>query len=159
METGKFYFIKDLYYERFSNCGLMENKEIDSEGNKHGRPCYYCFEINGLYWLIPISSKIDKYKDLYNKKIQKRPNYDGIRFGYVNGIEKAFLIQNLCPVTYEYIDGMYTIENGTKPVTIDEKLAKELNQIVLKIIKLYRKGIRITLSDIGTILTDLEITI
>ena len=36
METGKLYFVKDSFYERFSNCGLLENKEMIN-GKPHKR--------------------------------------------------------------------------------------------------------------------------
>ena len=64
-------------------------------------------------------------------------NYDGIRFGYVNGKKRAFLIQNMCPATYEYIDYEYRIEKNTKPVRINAKLAKELNAIARKVLRFY----------------------
>ena len=67
MKTGSFYYITDEYYTKFSNCGLMGNKEEDEFG-KHGRPCYYCFEQSGFYWMIPISSKVEKYKKYTMKK-------------------------------------------------------------------------------------------
>lgn len=38
IEDGKFYFIKDEFFEVFKCYGLMVNKE---NGNK--RPCYFCF--------------------------------------------------------------------------------------------------------------------
>ena len=53
METGKFYYIKNDYYKKFENYGIMKGKE-DDEFGKHGRPCFYCFEIDSLYWMIPI---------------------------------------------------------------------------------------------------------
>ena len=55
-------------------------------------------------------------------------HFDGIRFGYVNGKKRAFLIQNMCPVKAEYIDYEYRIENNTKSVRIDEKFAKLLKK-------------------------------
>ena len=54
--------------------------------------------------MIPISSQIEKYKKLYDEKMLRyKGNFDGIRFGFVNGQERAFLIQNVCPVTDKYI--------------------------------------------------------
>ena len=50
MITGNFYYISDDYYEKFKNCGLMGNKAEDEEG-KHGRPCFYCFRQDDLYWM------------------------------------------------------------------------------------------------------------
>ena len=52
-------------------------------------------------------------------------NFAGLRFGYVNGKYRAFLIQNVCPVTEEYIDCQYMIENNSVPVTIDDKLSAQ----------------------------------
>ena len=47
------------------------------KGNKDGnRPHYYCFEdsVSGLYWMIPLSSRIDKYKKIVeNKKKAGKP--------------------------------------------------------------------------------------
>ena len=103
MKSGYFYFLSDKYCEQFADCGIMGNKESDQNG-EHGRPCFYCYEYDGFYWFIPISSRITKYKSIYSQKILRYPNYDGIRFGYVNGKESAFLIQNMCPATLKYID-------------------------------------------------------
>ena len=156
MVTGNFYYLKDSYYNKFPNCDLIGNKSEDGEG-KHDRPCFYCFEKDDLYWMIPISSQIDKYENLYYDKMQRyNGHFDGIRFGYVNGKKRAFLIQNMCPVKAEYIDYEYRIENNTKVVRIDDKLAKELNAIARKVLRFYYdRGIKIILTDLDTILKNL----
>lgn len=154
MESGKFYFIKSSFYEKFPNCGLMGNKEYDN--GEHGRPCFYCFEQDGYFWMIPISSKVAKYEALYNEKMKRyKGRFDGIRFGYVNGEKRAFLIQNLCPVTEEFVDKKYQVNNGTVDVTIDSDLENELNSLVRKVLRLYNKGIKIVLTDLDTILSQL----
>ena len=133
----------------------MKNKyENCVEG--HRRPCYYCFKYENFYWMIPISSQIEKYEKIYNKKVNKYPNYDGIRFGYVNGKKRAFLIQNICPVTEKYIDEIYTIEKGETIVTIAPELCSELNKIARKAIRLNEVGIRIVLTDLTHIIGELE---
>ena len=41
------------------------------KGNKAGnRPHYYCFEdtATGIYWMIPLSSRIDKFRKIIEKK-------------------------------------------------------------------------------------------
>ena len=157
MITGNFYYISDDYYEKFKNCGLMGNKAEDEEG-KHGRPCFYCFRQDDLYWMVPISSQIEKYKKLYHEKMERyNGKFDGIRFGYVNAQERAFLIQNVCPVTEKYIESEYRIENNTRPVTINADLSKELNGIIRKVLRLYKdRGIKIVLTDLDTILMGLH---
>lgn len=156
MITGRFYFLSDEFYDKFYDCGLMGNKDYDEHG-KHGRPCFYCFEFEGYYWMVPISSQLDKFRKLYEDKMKRYNNkYDGIRFGYVNGQLRAFLIQNLCPVTDKYIESEYMIENNTRPVTIDPKFTKEINGIVRKVVRLYKeRNIKIVLTDLEKILSDL----
>lgn len=155
MDSGKFYFIRNEYYEKFSKCNVMGNKS-ENEFGKHGRPCFYCFEYDGLYWMIPISSKVKKYETIYKEKIKKYPIYDGIRFGYVNGEKRAFLIQNICPITSKYIDCQYYIENNTVEVTINKKLEVELNSLARKVIRFYKKGKRIVLTDLDVIIAGLK---
>ena len=67
--------------------------------------CFYAFrdEKTGLFWMIPFSSQIGKFRGYYNFKIQRYGKCDTIAFGEVLGYEKAFLIQNMCPVTEKYI--------------------------------------------------------
>ena len=157
VDIGNFYFIKDEYYKRFPNCGLMGNKDSDEEG-VHGRTCFYCFEMNGYFWMVPISSKTEKYKNIYEEKRKRYKEYDGLRFGYVNGQYRAFLIQNVCPVSEEFIDCQYMIENNTVPVTINDKLAAEINGIVRKVNRLNKRGVRIVLTNINHILNELNKT-
>ena len=59
IEDGKFYFIKDVFFEIFKEYKLMENKE---SGTK--RPCYFCFKDKfnkEIIWFVPISTKYEKY--------------------------------------------------------------------------------------------------
>lgn len=44
IEDGKFYFIKDDFFEIFKEYNLMENKK---SGTK--RPCYFCFWRSRLF--------------------------------------------------------------------------------------------------------------
>ena len=71
VENGKFYFIKDEFFDIFKDYKLMQNKE---NGNK--RPCYFCFndpENKEIIWFVPISSKVDKYKVIYENKKKNCP--------------------------------------------------------------------------------------
>ena len=100
MQSGNFYFISDEYFNKFDGNNLLTNKDVDETG-EHGRPCYYSFQEKDskLIWMIPISSQLKKYESIYNDKIKKYKEYDGIKFGFVLGKKKVFLIQNMCPVT------------------------------------------------------------
>lgn len=151
MEFGNFYFLKDDYLDKFNTDGkLMKNKE--KVGDKLvSRPCHYAFKDNhtGLYWLIPISSKVEKFKKLYSGKIKKYGFCDTIVFGELLGYEKAFLIQNMCPTTIEYVDNLYV--QGEVPVKVDGVLEKELVTKANKVLALHRKGIKLIFPDVLSI--------
>ena len=123
-------------------------------GKPHGRPCYYAFKETDLniYWMVPISSKIEKYQVEYKKSIDKYRLCDGICFGYILGEKKAFLVQNMFPVTDKYITNIYIDKNSSIPVSIPPKLQSELNAKVRKALRLYRKGTKIIL----TMVLDIE---
>ncbi|MDR2903318.1 MAG: hypothetical protein LBU77_02245 [Clostridiales bacterium] len=149
MENGNLYFLNDEYFEKFEGNNLLPNKDEDEHGF-HGRPCYYAFKEkdSNIKWMIPISSKLEKYEDIYNERIQKYTPYDGIKFGFVLGKKRAFLIQNMCPVTDRYMSNEYIDKATNKPVVISDSLKRELNASARKAVRLYRKGIKIVFADI-----------
>lgn len=159
METGKLYFIKDEFYEKFKNCGLLENNET-IDGKPHGRPCCYLFKFHNddkdIFWMIPISSKVDKYEVQYNRSIAKYGICDNISFGYVLGERRAFLPQNLFPVTMEYIDNIYIDSCTGNPVSISRNLMAELNSKARKKIRYNQNGKRFGMTDIMTIYNELN---
>ena len=88
MDTGHFYFIKDEFFLDFPDPYLMQNK-----GPSHDRPCFYAWKdtATGLYWMIPFSSKVQKFREIYQKKIRRYGRCDTLLFGDVLGREKVFL--------------------------------------------------------------------
>ena len=144
INVGCFYFIKDSFFDIINDTELMKNKE---NGNK--RPCYYCFkskEYNNIIWFIPVSTKIDKYQKIYDYKIQKqiklgkKPSIDTIVFGDVANTYSAFLIQNMFPVTEQYIESQY-IKNKV-PIRLSNKLQTEIVDKATKVLNLYNHGMK-----------------
>ena len=158
IKIGYFYFINDEFFDIFKDYGLMVNKE---NGNK--RPCYFCFkskENDKIIWFIPISTKVEKYQKIYENKIQKqkklgkKPSIDTIVFGYVSNVYSTFLIQNMFPVTEEYIENQYLKNNV--PITLSNKLQKEIIYKANKVLGLYNHGMKnIIFPDIDKILKQL----
>jgi len=138
-EEKKFYFIKDGFFEKFKNYELMQNKE---DGNK--RPCFFCFrdkKYKDIIWFVPISSKVGKYKAIYEKKKQKQSKVYNFVFGKLLGQDKVFLIQNMFPTTEEYIDSKY--QTREKDVEITKILQDEIIIMANNVINLAEKGINI----------------
>ena len=155
MEDGHFYFIKDEFYDNLPDCNLMTNKGYGVQGTG-GRPCHYCLKYDDYYWMIPISSKVEKFRNIYNNKIAKRGYCDTICFGFVNGEERAFLVQNCFPVVEQYIDCEYRVNKNTVSVTVSTELSSELNGLVRKVIRLYESGIIIPLTKLDRIMDFLK---
>ena len=63
MKKTGFYIIKDKFFTDMQEPYLKGNKE-------ENRPHYYCFEdtLTGIYWMIPLSTQIDKYRKIIEKK-------------------------------------------------------------------------------------------
>lgn len=150
MNRGHFYFIKNTYFTDFPDPYLMQNKEI-IQGQPHSRPCFYFFKTNSsdIFWMIPFSSQIQKYSKVYEHKVKKYGNCDTIVFGNVLGYRKAFLIQNMFPVTSKYIDSEYI--HCATPVRVAGSLEKELMRKAKKVLALQRKGFRLILPDVLSI--------
>ncbi len=144
IENGKFYFIKEEFFEVFNQYELMQNKE---NGNK--RPCYFCFSDprhREIIWFVPISSKVEKYKKIYENKRKTRKNVYNFVFGKVLGKERVFLIQNMFPTKLEYIEDKYKT-NG-QDVEISENLKAEILYKSKLVIELANQGIPIPFYDI-----------
>lgn len=105
MKKTGFYIIKDKFFEDMPDPYLKGNKA----GN---RLHYYCFEDSstGIYWMIPLSSRIDKYRRIMEKKEKTGKPCDILYIVKLDDSrESVFLIQDMFPITEEYIEREYTI--------------------------------------------------
>ncbi len=137
-----FYFIKDEFFEDFPDKGLMINREkIDNA--VHNRPCFYAYKDvkNELYWMIPVTSQVEKYKKIYIRKVEKFKRCDNLVFAKFLDKEAVFLIQNIFPVTDKYILNQYFDKNN-KPIEISYKLSFEIRKKAKHVIRGVRLGIK-----------------
>ncbi len=134
IEKKSYYFIKDKYFEFANDPYLLKNKD-----NGNSRPCFLVeYDNNQIIWLIPISSKIEKYRKLYNFRISKYKYCNTIVFGEFLEKDCVFLIQNMFPISKKYIANKY-VKDKT-PVKIDKKLEEEITRKFNEVLKLVRKG-------------------
>lgn len=70
-QEGYVYHIKNEYFKKVKDDKLMQNKE-----NGAYRPTFYCLrdEKTTLLWMVPLSSRVEKYQDIYNKQVEKYGN-------------------------------------------------------------------------------------
>lgn len=146
MKQGTFFFITDDFFTKHDPDGhLMKNKE-----GVHNRPCFYAFSDKkepNIFWCVPVSSQVEKFEKIVQNKISKQtakgcktPKCNTIRFGEVLGQRRAFLIQNMFPVTATYISATYIDKNTHNPVTIAPATEKDIVTNANDILKLVFHG-------------------
>ena len=139
MKKTGFYIIKDKFFEDMPDPYLKGNKA----GN---RPHYYCLEdtSTGIYWMIPLSSRIDKYRRIMEKKEKPGKSCDILHIVKLDDSrESAFLIQDTFPITEEYIEREYTIA-GNHLMLTSEHTAREIEQKARKVMGMLKRGIKFT---------------
>ena len=148
MVNWQFCFLSDNYYEDFPNHNLMQNKET-VDGKLADRPCFFAFKDTihtDILWLVPISSKYEKYKAIYDKNIQRYNRCQFIRFGEVLGKQAAFLIQNMCPVTDKYIREIY-VDKNNNPVKIDNRIVEDVVSNAKDVLAKVNRGAKLIFTD------------
>lgn len=135
---GYVYFIKDEFFELVQDPYLMQNKSTTK------RPHYYAVKDRktSLYWMIPCSSKIDKYRRIIEKQKLRGHAVTTIKIEKIAGRTSALLLQNMFPISEKYIEPY--LRDG-RPVRIGnpdsiQRLERAANQVVGMI----RAGIQFT---------------
>ncbi|WP_130180019.1 type III toxin-antitoxin system CptIN family toxin [Blautia producta] len=139
MKKAGFYIIKDKIFDDMPDPYLKGNKQ----GN---RPHYYCFEDStmGIYWMIPLSSRIDKYKKITVQKESAGKPCDIIHIVKLDDDrESAFLIQDMFPITEEYIEREYTIASNHLMLT-SEHTVREIETKARKVMAMLKRGVKFT---------------
>ena len=119
VKTGYIYHIKDDFFERVNSKGLMINHE-----NGHSRPTYFTIKDNNLLWFIPLSSKVSKYQNIIDKKIEKYGSCKSIIIAEIANEKCAILLQNAFPTLEKYIDHPHIVDG--KPLKVIDTLKKEI---------------------------------
>ena len=156
MVQAQLFFLSDQYYLDFPDDKLMKNKDM-IDGVPHNRPCFFAFsdsKVPEIYWIVPISSKYEKYKKIEELKIQKYGKCNTIRFGTVLGRHTAFLIQNMCPATEKYLTAY--IDKNNQPIRIDDRIAADVVKNAREVLSLAKRGAKVIFPDVFKIYSALE---
>lgn len=147
IQEGYFYHIKDSFFSLVQDVTLMTNRE----GGGY-RPHFLAIRDSDnidLYWMIPVSSRIEKYEKIYNAQIRKYHKCTKIVLGKCGGNDAAFLVQNAFPITVDFIDHIHTISNH--PLRMHESTAKIIAQNLKENLALYSRGVNVFFTDINKV--------
>ena len=139
IDAGNLYFVSNKFFTKVNDPYLKINYENTQ------RPHYFAFldKETGLYWLVPCSSKVEKFEHLIRKKKEQHKPTDTIRIVKIFDRKTVLLFQDMFPATAQYIDGQY-IKGGQAVRIADPKLIQELEKTARKIIGLLHRGVRFT---------------
>lgn len=142
-QEGYVYHIKDEYFEKVNDNMLMQNKE-----NGTYRPTFYCLndEKTSLLWMVPLSSRVDKFRAIHDKQAKKYGRCLTIVLGEFDGKSAAFLLQNMFPVTEYYLDHIHTRNNN--PVPVKHSIHSEINTNMKRLRQLHKRGSKVVFPDI-----------
>lgn len=140
MVINGFYILKDEYFEIMQDPNLKNNKD----GN---RPFYYCLQDNNnkdLFWMVPLSSRVEKFRTIIEKKISENKPCDGIYICKLpSGKESVFLIQDIFPIYSRFVEREYTLA-GNHLILPYENDIKAISKRASKICALVKRGIKLT---------------
>ena len=145
VQTGYLYHIKDEFFNVVNDENLMSNHE---HGKK--RPTYFTIKDGDILWFIPLSSKVDKYRKIIEKKINKYGRCDTILIRDILGKPAVILLQNAFPTLEKYIDHVHLLNNGN-PAKVVESLKNEILENFNYLMKLKSKGTNLFFTDIDKI--------
>jgi len=139
IKAGCLYFVDDAFFERVNDPYLKINYDNTS------RPHYMAFfdTKTSLYWLVPCSSKVEKYEKIIERKQVNRKPTDSIKVVKIQGRKSVLLFQDMFPTSARYIKEQY-VRGGQAVYIADPKVVDELEKTAGKIISLLKRGVQFT---------------
>ena len=107
--------VSDRYFSDFPSIRHMSNKH-------ESRPYYFAVrQADGIIWLIPLSSQVDKYREKIKQDEKKHGESIFYYIAKVKGEDRVFLIGNMIPAKDTYIKDPFTVKGI--PYIIENKIA------------------------------------
>ena len=144
VQTGYIYHIKDEFFDKINDKGLMINHE-----NGHSRPTYFTIKDKDILWFIPLSSKVFKYQNIIDKKVEKYGRCKSIMICEIANEKTAVLLQNAFPTLEKYIDHPHIVDG--KPLKVIDTLKDEILDNFKYLMALKKEGRNLFFTDIDKI--------
>ena len=104
---------------------------------------HHFFKIT-IFESLPMSSKLEKYKKIIKNKEKKGTKCDILHIAKLdNNKESVFLIQDMFPITDEFVEKEYTISGNHLKVT-SEHVAREIERKARKVLSLLKRDVRLS---------------
>ena len=139
IKPGCLYFVNDTFFERVNDPYLKINYDNTS------RPHYMAFldTATSLYWLVPCSSKIEKYENIVEQKQKNNKPTDSIKIIKIQDKKTVLLFQDMFPISANFIKEQY-VRGGQTVCIADPKVVADLEKTAKKIKNLLKRGVCFT---------------
>lgn len=144
VKTGYLYHIKDSFFDKLKNNGLMINHE-----NGHSRPTYLAIKDKNILWFVPLSTKGEKYKSIIESKEKKYGSCKTILIRKIADVDEVILIQNAFPTIEKYIKNKHIIDG--KIIKVSNPIKSEILDNFKYILSLKKEGLNLFFTDIDKI--------
>lgn len=141
---GYLYHIKDEYFKVVNNERLMINHK-----KGHSRPSYLAIKDKEIYWFIPLSSKVEKYKPIIKNKLKKYGVCKGIIICKIAGKDSVVLIQNAFPIIEKYIGNIHSYDGNIVEVPLTVR--NHILNCFESLLSLKKKGNNLFFTDIDSL--------
>lgn len=133
---GALYFIQDAFFDKVQDPFLMRNYKESK------RPHYFAVKDKktGLYWMIPCSSKVEKYERIIEKRCQRNMRTDILKIVVIQDKKMALILQDMFPVSEAYIEKPY-IRGGQIMRVADRKVFDDIQRAANRVIGLIRRNV------------------
>lgn len=139
IKSGHLYFISDAFFEKVKD----PNLKVDYENTK--RPHYFAFydKKTGLHWLVPCSSKVEKFQAIIDRRTAEHKPTNIIQIVTIQDKKSVLLFADMFPVIEKYIAEAYT-RGGNSVYLADPKQVEYLEKNAKKVVEMLERGIRFT---------------
>lgn len=144
VKTGYLYHIKDSFFDKLKNNGLMINHE-----NGYSRPTYLAIKDKNILWFVPLSTKVKKYKSIIESKEKKYGSCKTILIRKIADVDEVILIQNAFPTIEKYIKNKHIIDG--KIIKVSNPIKSEILDNFKYILSLKKEGLNLFFTDIDKI--------
>ena len=139
---GGLYFLRDDFFKKFSPfCRYIsvQHKLETWDTYRHGRP-HICIGSSNktLLWMVPISSRVEKYELEIARQKQKYGVCDKVQIVWLNTGKRAALVQNIIPCMPRYVDSEYINRQTGTVEKIDQADLRRVCISARKLIVLHR---------------------
>ena len=136
IENCGLYIVSDEFFRKY-------DRDSKLMLNKNERRPYYCGITigNGVVWLVPLSTKVEKYKKMLDAT-EKKHGKDKCIFYHIAKVkqeERAFLIGDAFPCAEKYIKKPFTI-SGTPYILRNKADVIAIRKRLSRFIALVRNG-------------------